>query len=228
MKYYNFIAVAICMSLFWFCEPPVVFSEPQPKGIEGLKLIPEHFQGTYWCDNDSVSMRIDNNLIYKSKMFDVTLTQQEINDIEDVRLENGRLFLKDANESFPTIEKNGTIYSTIHLRDTLFSNQMSEHVLKYFKGHLVLNNQINDTLWDVKIISLKPEGSLSISKVNYPDNLKELETVTTVTILENRDREQILVSPTKAEFDQILDKELIFTGNCQEFKPVVSLPHIVQ
>lgn len=223
MKYYKFLVLAIFIRLFWSCEPPVVFSEPQPNGVEALILIPENFQGTYWCANDSVSLRIDKNLIYKSKRFDITLTQQEIEATEDIRIESGQLVLKGLNESFPVIEKNGTIFSTIHLKDTLFSNRMAIHVLKQFKGHLVLNNQISNAHWEVKIMTLKPEGFLSISKVNYPENLKELETITPVKIIESREREQILVSPTKAEFDQILDKKLIFTGNCQEFKPIDNL-----
>lgn len=228
MKHYNYIVVVLVIGIFWSCEPPVVFSEPQPKDVNAITLIPEHFQGKYWCNNDSVSLYIDKNLIYKSKMFDITLTQQEINDAEEVRLENGQLFLKGINESFPTIKKNEIIFSTINLKDTIYASQLPENVLKLFKGHLVLNNKISDKHWEVKILSLNPEGSVSISKVNYPENLTELKTITTVKTVENRDREQILISPTKAEFDQILDKKLIFTGNCQEFKPAVSLTQIMQ
>lgn len=223
MTYYKFLVAAVFISLFWSCEPPVVFSEPQPKGIAPLTSIPEHFQGTYWCANDSVSLRIDKNLVYKSKLFDVKLTPEEIEATDDIRIEKGQLVVKGLNDSFPAIEKNGIIFSTIHLKDTLFSNRMPQYVLKQFKGHLVINNQINNTHWEVKILSLKPEGFLSISKVNYPENLKELETITTVKIIKSRESEQILVSPTKAEFDEILDKKLIFTGNCQEFKLIGNL-----
>lgn len=228
INHYNYIVVVLVIGIFWSCEPPVVFLEPQPKDVNVLKWIPKHFQGTYWCDNDSVSLYVDKNLIYKSKMFDVTLTQQEINDAEEVRLENGQLFLKGINESFPTIKKNEIIFSTINLKDTIYASQLPENVVKLFKGHLVLNNKIRDKHWEVKIISLNPEGSLSVFKVNYPENLTELKAITKVKILESRDREQILISPTKAEFDQILDKKLIFTGNCQEFKPVVSSTQIMQ
>jgi len=222
MKHYKFIIVAISIGIFWSCEPPVVFSEPQPKDVDALTLIPKHFQGSYWCDKDSVGLYVDEHLIYKNKLFDVTVSRQEINDSEDITLVNGQLFSKRLNDSFPAFEKNGTIFSTITLKDTLFSNRRAKDVLKYSKGYLVLNNQISTAHWEVKIISLKPEGSLSISKVNYPENLTELKTITTVKIIERRDREQILVSPTKTEFNQILDKNLIFTGNCQEFKPVMS------
>ncbi|SDI30231.1 hypothetical protein [Winogradskyella thalassocola] len=223
MKQYKFIAFAVCLTFFWSCEPSVVFSEPQPNGIAPLTLIPKHFQGIYWCENDSVSLRVHKNLIYKSKLFDVTFTQQEIEDTEDIKIENEQLVIKGLNESFPAIEKNGIIYSTINLKDTLFSNRISKHVLKQFKGHLILNNQIKDNHWEVKIMSLKPEGSLIISKVNYPENLAALETITTVKIIEKREREQILVSPTKTEFAQILDKKLIFIDNCQEFRPIILL-----
>lgn len=222
MKNHKLLIVVVFMGLFWSCEPPVVFSEPQPKGIDALTSIPEHFQGSYWCDKDSVSLYVNKNLIYKSKLFDLELTKQDIDDTEDVRFENGQLFLDGSNESFPAIEKNETVFSTINLKDTIFSNQMPKNVLKLFKGYLVLNNEISDNHWEVKIITLKPTGFIAISKVNYPESLTDLETITTVKVIDNSEREQILVSPTKAEFDQILDKNLIFTGNCQEFKPIIS------
>lgn len=76
MKYYKSILAIVCIGLFWSCQPPVVFSEPQPKGIEELTSIPKHFQGTYWCANDSVILHIDKILIYKNKLYDVTLTPQ--------------------------------------------------------------------------------------------------------------------------------------------------------
>jgi len=223
MKYHKLAIALLFIALFCSCEPPVVFSEPQPKGVDALTSIPEDFQGTYWCDKDSVGLYVNKTLIYKSKLFDVALSHQEIEDTEDLKLEDGQLFLKNSKESFSTIEKNGIIYSTINLKDTLFSNQMRQHVLKQFKGRLILNNKISNTHWEVKIISLKPEGLLSLSKVDYPENLTELENITTIKKIDSSDRMQILVSPTKIEFDKILNKKLIFAGNCQEFEPISSL-----
>ncbi|MDD3721138.1 MAG: hypothetical protein PHW92_01440 [Lutibacter sp.] len=223
MKCHKFIIVAVFVGFFLSCEPPVVFSEPQPKGIDALTSISEHFQGIYWCDKDSVSLYVNKNLIYKSKMFDIALTQQEIDATKEVRFENGQLFFNGSKESFPAIEKNGIVFSTINLKDTIFSTQIPKHVLKYYKGHLILNNQISDNHWEVKIITLKPTGLITISKVDYPENLADIETITTVKIIDSSAREQILVSPTKTEFGQILDKNLIFTGTCQEFRPIIPL-----
>lgn len=222
MKNHKFLMVAVFMGLFWYCEPPVVFSEPQPKGIDALTSIPKHFQGTYWCDKDSVGLYVDKNYIYKSMLFDVEFTKQDIDTAEDIKFENGQLFFDGSNESFPANEKNGKVFSTINLKDTIFSTQMPNNVLKLFKGHLVLNNKLGYNRWEVKIITLKPTGSITISKVDYPENITDLETITTVKVIDSSEREQILVSPTKTEFDQILDKNLIFTGNCQEFKPISS------
>jgi hypothetical protein len=215
--------VAVLLGFFWSCEPPVVFSEAQPKGVDALKAIPEHFQGSYWCGIDSVSLFVNKNTMYKSKVFDVALTLLEINNSEDVKFENGQLFFKDSNESFPATEKNGIVFSTLNLKDTIFSNQKPKHILKSFKGHLILNNEISSNHWEVKIMSLKPTGAIAISKVDYPENLTDLQAITTVKIIESKDREQILISPTKAEFDQIMDKNLIFTGSCQEFMPIIPL-----
>lgn len=222
MNNQKFIIVAVFIGLFWSCEPPVVFSEPQPKDEDALISIPKHFQGTYWCDKDSVSLYVDEYLIYKNKLFDVELTKQDIDAADEVKFEKGQLFFDGSNESFPASEINGKVSSTINLKDTLFSTQMPKNVLKLFKGHLVLNNQLADNRWEVKIITLKPTGIITVSKVDYPENITDLATITTVKVIDRSKREQILISPTKTEFDQILDKNLIFTGNCQEFKPIIS------
>lgn len=47
------------MGLFWSCEPPVVFSELQPKGAEVLTSIPKNFQRTYGFDKDSIGLYVD-------------------------------------------------------------------------------------------------------------------------------------------------------------------------
>lgn len=221
MKYYKFALVTLFISLFWSCEPAVVFSEPQPKGVDALTSIPEQFQGTFWCEMDSVSLVVNKSSIYKSKLVDVELNLSDINDSKEIRFENGQLIFDSSKQSFPATEKKGIVLSTLNLKDTLYVTQKSEHVLKLFKGHLVLNNQIRDKHWEVKLLTLRPTGSIAISQVDYPENLTDLQTITTVKTLDSRAREQILISPTKAEFDQILDKNLIFTGACQEFRPIV-------
>lgn len=223
MKHYKFILLAVLIAFFWSCEPAVVFSEPQPKDVDALTSIPEHFQGSYWCEMDSVSLVVNKNSIYKNKLVDIELNLSDINDNKEIRFENGQLFINGSKKSFPATEKNGMVFSTLNLKDTLYVTQKSEHVLKLFKGHLVLNNQIKDKHWEVKILTLRPTGSIAISQVDYPENLTELQSITTVKIIESREKEQILVSPTKAEFDQILDKNLIFTGTCQEFRPIAPI-----
>lgn len=223
MTNYKFILAVLFLGLFWSCNPPVVFSEPQPQGVDALTRIPEQFQGSYWCDMDSVNLYIDTHIIYKSKLVAVELAKADLNNTTEASYENGRLFLKGLNESVPATEKDGVIYSTLNLKDTLFSNKLPTQVLKYFKGHLVLNNKLDDNQWNVQIMTLKPSGALAISKVDYPDNLTDLETITPVKIINSRKREQILIAPTKAEFDEILDKNVVFTGSCQEFRPIIPL-----
>ncbi len=182
--------------------------------------MPENYRGIYWCDIDSANLLVNKNSIYKSKLFDVAISNQEIDSTKELTYNNGQLFYGTQYESFPATQRNDTVYSKIILIDTIFLNKKTTHVLKYYKGHLILNNKIDENLWEVKIISKTENGYLNLSRVDYPENLTNLDSLTTVKRVEDTYREQIIITPTKAEFDQILNSKIIFGNTCQEFKPI--------
>jgi hypothetical protein len=136
------------------------------------------------------------------------------------------LYSNELNQAFPAKQIGETIVSQISLKDTLFS-KTTRQVLKFHKGHLILNNPIDNETWEVAILSFKNPDMLSITKANLPDNLDELERVTTVEKFKTDENEktiQIKISPTQTEFDQILSLGLVFEGACIEFKRIFPLP----
>lgn len=216
------ISVLVLFTFLMACEPPVVFSSPQPDGVAALSEIPENYRGIYWCGADSINLLVKENAIYKSKLFNVALSKQEVDATEELTYTNGQLIFKSNFESFPATQKNDSVFSTVILKDTIFSTRNGNHILKNFKGHLILNNKMIEDSWEVKIISKSENGYLTLSRVDYPENLTNLDSIASIKYVEDSYREQIIVSPTKAEFGQLLENKIIFGSSCQEFEPVKS------
>ncbi|MGB3344219.1 MAG: hypothetical protein WBA61_09920 [Aequorivita sp.] len=222
MKIFKYGIAGFLLLLLSYCQPPVVFTEPQPRDEPELSRIPMEYQGMYWCEVDSIALIIDEKMISKQKEYESKLSMAEIESNPNLSFQNETLYSKELNQAFPAKLIGETIISQITLKDTLFS-KTTEQVLKFYKGHLILNNPIDNDNWEVTIISLKYPDILSLTKANLPDNLDELERITAVEKFKTDDNEktvQIKISPTKAEFDQILGQGLIFDGSCIDFKRV--------
>ncbi len=224
MKYYKvvcvfFLAISICS-----CQPPVVFGEPQPVDVQRISSIPESYMGTFWCSTDSISLFIDNKAFIKAKELLVHLTKEEIESDPNLELQNGKLYVHSWKQSFPIDNKGDTIISSIILRDTLFVIS-SEQILKPFKGHLILNTKLDENTWSVMVVSHKSKGVLSLARATLPESLSRLDSVTPLeTLKDNNDKEtQILLSPTKDEFNRILQNRLIFDASCMEFEQIFPL-----
>ena len=72
------------------------------------------------------------------------MTKKEIDSTKELKYNNGHLVIRPGQESFSAIQKNNSISSKIILRNTIFSNQNPTPILKYYKGHLIVNNKIGD------------------------------------------------------------------------------------
>ena len=228
MKIFKYGIVGLLFALFSSCQSPLVFAEPQPKGEPELSRIPIEYQGVYWCKLDSITLIIDDKMISRQKKLESKLSIEEIESNPNLSFQTGTLHSKDLNQSFPAKRIGETIVSQITLKDTLFSRTTGQ-VLKFYKGHLILNTPVDDEAWEVTIISRKQKDILSVNKANLPENLKELEQITTVTELktdENENVVQVKINPTKVEFDKLLNKELVFDGTCVEFERIFPIPDL--
>ena len=79
--------------------------------------------------------------------------------------------------------------------------------------------------WGVVVASQNGEGILSLARADLPENLSALDSIVPVKTLAKKDGKetQILLAPTKAEFDKILQQRLLFDGTCTEFERITPL-----
>jgi hypothetical protein len=224
MKYRLYTLAVLGLVLFFSCQPPVVFGEPQPAGLKSLSVIPRSYQGIYWCNVDSATLYVDEKAFIKRKELQVSLTRAEIDSSADLELRNGRLFVSEWETDFPAEEKGDTIVSKVVIRDTLFSIG-DEQILKPYKGHLILNSKLNENAWAVLVASHKGAGLLSLSRAEVPENLTQLDSITPVKITsKNSERgTQIHITPTADQFGRILEKGLLFNTSCSEFERIIPM-----
>ena len=223
MKIFKYAIVGFLFILVSYCQSPVVFTEPQPKNEPELSTIPLEYQGMYWCELDSITLTIDNKMIFSQKDYESKLALAEVEANPNLAFQNDRLYSFDLKKSYPAKQIGDTIVSQITLKDTLFSRATGQ-VLKFHKGHLILNTPLDHDIWEVTIFSQKSEDILSINRAHLPDNLDALKKITAVTKLktdENENAVQIKIAPTAVEFDQILKQKLVFDGMCIDFKRIL-------
>jgi len=219
MKTLKYGLLVVLLTLISSCQPPVVFSEPQPVDEPKLVAIPKAYQGIYWCETDSISLIIEEQVIATQKKFESQLTLEEVKANPNLSFENATLHSKELNKSFPAKLKGEIITSEITITDTLYASS-TQNVLKLYKGHLILSSPIEQGAWGVTIISLKSADALSITKAALPENLDAIERITPVSRVKDLESEniiQIQISPSRAEFNQILSQGLLFDGSCVDF-----------
>ena len=224
MNYFNHFLVPLLLVALTACQPPVVFGEPQPVDTRSISNFPEVYQGTYWCKVDSATLFIDDKALIKRKEFNIKLTREDIKKDVDLTLENGKLYVASWGQAFPVEESGDTLMTTLILRDTLFAIG-DDHVLKPFKGHLILNTKLEEHSWAVMVASNKGGGILTLANADLPENLSRLDSIIPVFPLIQKDTTttQILISPTKAQFAQILEKGLLFDSSCTEFERILPI-----
>ncbi|AKA34214.1 hypothetical protein [Flagellimonas lutaonensis] len=221
MKHIAFFSMFLLLVLLGSCQPPVVFGEPQPADTESLAQIPEAYWGVYWCNADSASLFVDRHAFVKRKEIFVKLTETEIAESPELQLLNGELHVNGWGQSFPMEQKGDTIISTVVLRDTLFAIG-GHQVLKQLKGHLILNKKLDENTWAVLVASQK-DDILSLAQADLPEDLSRLKGITPVKALanDNDEKTQIFITPTKEEFEQILNERLLFESSCSVFERVI-------
>jgi len=196
-------------------EPYVVFEEPQPKELKSRTAFNKHYQGKYFCESDSAIVHITDNLLYKEIYIPFFLLEEEVEEMGFERIHSNRILYKESNLTLPATISNDTIWSEVTLFDTLFTISPTQ-ILKYYKGHQVMNTQLEEDKWEVWLLSKEDTDYLQFSKVVLPSDLKELEAITPVLDISTDDQEQYIIKPTVREFKQILESEILF-NDCDVF-----------
>tara|TARA_R110002050_G_scaffold83006_3_gene177356 strand:+ start:3612 stop:4331 length:720 start_codon:yes stop_codon:yes gene_type:complete len=222
------LKTVVIILLLASCQPAVVFGEPQPVAVKPLSTIPNMYKGIYWCKVDSASLYVDDKVFVRRKEFLIKTTKEEVVADPDLELVNGQLYVKDWEGYFPITEKGDTLVSQIIIRDTIFAIG-DAGILKPFKGHLVLNLKLKEDAWEVLVVSQRRGDFLSIARADIPDNLAQLDSITTVGTLKGTDsiRTQIYLKPTAKEFERIYDEGLLFDVSCTEYERIFPLKEII-
>ena len=209
MRYlFGYIAI---LALAFSCTPPLVFTSAQPRGVKTQDAFQLHYQGTYFCTGDSSIVRVEENTIYKEKTFAFVTSLAELDAMENVYFEEGKIYQDDREMPFEVLYLDEqTLAGTYTHRDTLFRIGPKQ-VLKFYKGHHLLNTQISPEHWQLWLLSKDQLGNLTLSKTKLPDDMSQLEAITPVKDLaKDGDRPQFEISPTKAAFKRLLHTRLIF------------------
>ena len=222
------VGIFLVIAFMFSCQPSVVFGEPQPVAVKPLSTIPNIYRGIYWCNVDSASLYVDDRAFVRRKEFLIKTTREEIGVDPDLELVNGQLYVKDWEGYFSITEKGDTLISQIIIRDTIFAINDTQ-ILKPFKGHLVLNLKLSEDAWEVLVVSQRRGELLSIARADIPDNLAQLDSITTVSVLKGTDsiRTQIYLKPTAKEFERIYDEGLLFDGSCTEYERIFPLKEVI-
>jgi len=132
IKALNNLRNFLIISLLAACgekEPGVVFTEPQPKGIENLAEIPDKLQGEYMSvDNGSV-LRIEEKFIQRTFDYEEKYLKNELD--SNVRLVGDTVINITTNEKTLVIVKGDTLVAHFHNVDTIFKLNYDNVVRKY-------------------------------------------------------------------------------------------------
>ena len=219
--FFTAILLVITGLFLWTaCEPPVVFTEAQPKGVKTQTAFSKKYQGTYFCDSDSSWVQVESTVIYKEKTFIFVTTRPEIENNEFLELEGNTAYI-EYFDKYVELEEIGDelLSGKVTLRDTFF--EIGEKgILKSFKGNEIMNTQFDDGHWQVEILTLDKDGNLSYARTKEPEDLNALEKITTVNILISPEGDtQYEIAPTKAAFKEIMKTKLVFE-ECDYFMRV--------
>ena len=209
MKNHFSIFIAFILLAIGCGEPPVVFQETQPKDLNARAYFEPIYRGIFLCESDSAFVHVHAKTIHKEKNFKFSTTRAEIDSIQHAELVDDKIWVDGYKEPIPVRVEGDSVFGDVVLKDTLF-NLGKDQVLKYFRGHHILNKKISGEKWEVLILSIDYDLDLRLSEAVMPDDLGKLEKITPVKDISTEEKDQILLAPTVTEFREILRKQLIF------------------
>lgn len=217
---YSVLWAIVLLSLF-SCEPPVVFTEPQPQGIESLADFPESFRGQYLCESDTSLLNVERRIVYQKTSYDVQLSRLELDTTAGYQIKGDSLFIEDYEE-YATLEAldDSTYRATCVSLDTLFVIG-EEGVLKKYRGYLVLNTKLDEQKWGAWVLKRDKDGKIRMFETTLPEQIAALEAITPVEdITEEGGRTQYRISPDRKAFRKLLKKGTDVFESCDTFVKV--------
>lgn len=212
----HLVQLIFFLAVYTSCEPPVVFTTPQPDSFPQRSSFDLFYRGRFFCDSDSATVVIGQKVVYKEKKIPFVISQDELDTSTTILVNEDHLIINSLKQKVPFTIKNNRIYSEVTLRDTIFKIGPTE-VLTRFRGHHLMNRKIDEDRWEVAILSLNENLDIEVSIATVPADLERLNEITPVEDISRGDTIQYRLSPTVYEFNQILEEELIFES-CDYFR----------
>ncbi len=201
------------------CEPPVVFTEAQPDVVPPSPRFQKAYQGIYFCTGDSATVRIGEKTIVKERNIQFESTLEEIKETKGIYLDGEFLYIEELDLPVPVeYQDDGTVIGSLFLADTVFQIGPNQ-VLKYYKGHHVLNRKRENRHWETSILSKDEKGNLTLWMTQLPEDIEQLKAITPVEDISTPEHTRYLISPNLAEFRKLLDSKLIFEA-CDYFERI--------
>jgi len=202
------ISLSLLFIYFIGCEPAVVFRVPQPTGLESRNTFDPLYRGKFLCDSDSTFVYVKSNCVFKEREVIVKTSLESLDSIPGARIENEMLYIEETDLYFPYKMEGDLLTANVLMRDTLF--KVNPGVLKYYRGHHILNKPEAKEKWEVWVLSLDHYYNISLSKAELPEDINKLEYITRVEDLSTENYPQIRLNPSIVEFKEILESNLLF------------------
>jgi hypothetical protein len=200
MKLFNlkFLFTAFILTSFFSCEPPVVFTEPQPTDIKNLADFPRRIHGKYLNQEENSIVTIREKLITKTYDYDYKFHLNQLD--SNLSLLGDTFNNSKTNKKNNLIRDGDSLIAHIHFVDTLFQIGQDNIVRKY-RGFYFLNTRYTNSSWEVKKVQLI-KGKLIISIVTSEHDIELLKDITTPSDT----FPQYKFAPTRKQFKEFIKK----------------------
>ena len=202
----------LLVAILYSCTPPIVFDKAYPSGQENLVVIPESYRGAFICESDSAVVVITSKdiTLHKTHYFNTKIKYAEQR--ADCQIVDDKMYLKGREECISIMNVNDSIVQGIYNDiDTLFVIQDQSHA-RIYKGHLVLNQEMNTSEWTISLLTPEQGGDLILRAITRKTKIENVERITqTFDITRANDKSpRYKVKPTIIEFDAMLADNKIF------------------
>ena len=200
MKLFNlkFLFTAFILTSFFSCEPPVVFTEPQPTDIKNLADFPRRIHGKYLNQEENSIVTIREKLITKTYDYDYKFHLNQLD--SNLSLLVNTFNNSKTNKKNNLIRDGDSLIAHVSYIDTLFQID-SDNVVRKYKGYYFLNTRFGDSNWEVKKIHLT-KNQLIIAKISSKQDIELLKEITTP----NDTFPPYKFAPTRKQFKEFIKK----------------------
>lgn len=201
MKQRIFRVIIVLIIAITSCQPNIYFNEPQPDEVKNSSSFPAKYIGLYKNTSDSSTLIINKSAIisYYQMGFNVFPNQKD----SFLNVFN-QLEAKGSNPFSIYKSSNDTLFVNVLITDTFFSFDRG-HILREFKGRLMLNFDQGERGWQVLDVYLNKQKTLNFSEL-LQVNVENVKNNTKVDDVKNEDgqTDHYKINPTKKELKKII------------------------